>query len=117
MTAYKLGLFALFALLLAVGQILFKYSASTLSYQHGISALLALPRNTFFLLGVLLYSVSTILWVWLLKDIELGKAYPFAALAFIIVPILSHFTLGEGLTFKMIMGSILIFSGVIVSQL
>ena len=52
---------------------------------------------------------------FVLKATPLRIAYPFAALAFFIVPVLSHFFLGEDLHWNTFAGAFLIALGVWVS--
>lgn len=61
------------------------------------------------------YAIATILWLIALKDIPLRVAYPFAALAFFIVPTFAHFLLGELVSWKTYAGAFIILLGVIVS--
>lgn len=97
---------------IATGQILFKLSAASL---HKTGSWFA-PATVVTLGGAfLLYGVTTLAWVWVLQKIDLGKAYPFMALAFILVPIGSHFFLGERFHNQYFVGVALIAMGIIVS--
>jgi drug/metabolite transporter (DMT)-like permease len=97
---------------LAVGQILFKISSTAL-----------LESGTFFSLksalslisAMFLYAITSIAWVWVLQKIELGKIYPLMALAFILVPIGSHFVFGERFQIQYFFGVALIAVGIIVA--
>jgi len=60
-----------------------------------------------------LYGVTTIAWVWVLQKIELGRAYPLMALAFVLVPIGSHVFLGERFQPQYFIGVALIMAGII----
>src|SRR5450830_473578 len=77
---------------IAAGQILFKLSATSL--QRTGSFYDATTLTTLFS-AFALYGLTTIAWVWVLQKIELGRAYPLMALAFVLVPIGSHVFLGE----------------------
>lgn len=97
---------------LAAGQILFKLSASAVNkagtvFDH--SAII------YFLIALALYGVTTIGWVWVLQKIELGKIYPLMALAFVVVPLASHFLLGERFQPQYFVGIALIMTGIVVS--
>lgn len=100
---------------LATGQILFKYSALATQHETALTrGLVALLSNPYFFLALFVYGVSTLAWVWLLRTVELNYAYPFVALCFVIVPIISHFVFGESLNFKLFAGCALIVAGIIV---
>lgn len=97
---------------IAAGQILFKLSAialrkhDTFFHQETITILFA---------AFALYGITTIAWVWVLQKIDLGKAYPLMALAFVIVPIGSYFFLGERFQSQYFVGVALISIGIIVA--
>lgn len=101
--------------LLSVGQILFKLASSEINLSTaGFVASLMSARLA---IAFLVYSFATILWLIALKDLPLRVAYPFAALAFFIVPTLAHFLLGETLSWNTYVGAGFIALGVIVSAL
>ena len=70
--------------------------------------------GTYLLGGLAVLGFSTLLWVWVLRGIPLSIAYPFMALAFIFVPILSYYLLGEPLGWRQVAGGLIIALGVIV---
>ena len=76
---------------IAVGQLLFKCTADSQSlsgsYLH--------PRTLLWLLSaLLLYGITTFGWIWTLQQSPLSRIYPWMALAFVIVPLLSAVLLG-----------------------
>ncbi|AVF54721.1 UNVERIFIED_ORG: drug/metabolite transporter (DMT)-like permease [Pseudomonas parafulva] len=97
---------------IATGQIMFKLSASALQRAGTIFDL-----KTLMILGsaFALYGVTTIAWVWVLQKIELGKAYPLMALAFVLVPIGSHFILGERFQVQYFIGVAFIMFGIVLA--
>lgn len=97
---------------IATGQIMFKLSASSLHRAGTIFDL-----KTLMILGAAfaLYGVTTIAWVWVLQKIELGKAYPLMALAFVLVPIGSHFILGERFQVQYFVGVAFIMFGIVLA--
>lgn len=112
MTTVKFLLILLVVAGIAVGQILFKISSRGMLAEGGFLKSLINP----YLLGAfVLYGGFTLLWVYLLRDIELARAYPVFALSFVIVPILSWALLGEGFNKYAIYGAALIIAGVYVS--
>jgi drug/metabolite transporter (DMT)-like permease len=97
---------------LAIGQILFKVSATSLTQTGSFFA----PKTAAILFSALaLYGTTTIAWVWVLQKVELGKVYPLMALAFILVPLGSHFIFGERFQLQYFIGIALIVSGIIVT--
>lgn len=94
---------------IATGQLLFKYTADSQalsgSYLH--------PRTLIWLLSaLLLYGVTTFGWIWTLQQGPLSRVYPWMALAFVLVPLLSAIFLGEQLKMTYWIGVSLIVVGV-----
>ena len=117
LTLRQTVLFAAFALLLSFGQILFKQASQVLEGESGIGGFTSLLSSAYFWSAIALYGGSTFLWIWLIRDTPLNRAYPFVALAFVLVPLLAFFILNEGITRAGVAGSALIVLGIIVSQL
>jgi undecaprenyl phosphate-alpha-L-ara4N flippase subunit ArnE len=101
-------------LLLSVGQILFKMVADKINPNQSIVSTLT---NPLLMLALAVYGVATILWIFSLRNVPLSLAYPFAALAFIFVPTMAHFTLSEPFKAKTFYGFILILAGVTISTI
>jgi len=59
--------------------------------------------------------VAALCWMAAMTHLELSKAYPFAALSFILVLILSGVFFGEAVTPAKSIGVVLVFAGLIVS--
>ena len=102
-------------LLLSIGQLLFKLAAESFPKTFVWDSIFSFLVNKYFILALLIYGVATICWVWLLSKVPLSRAYPFIALAFILVPIMSNFFLGEKIPLTVILGSSIIIIGLIVS--
>ena len=100
-----------FAALLAVGQLLFKKAALAGAGEAFPWAFV----NGWMALALVLYGGATLLWTWILHTTPLSVAYPFAALAFVLVPLLSAGILDEVLTARMVIGAALIVAGIVVS--
>ncbi len=94
---------------LAIGQVLFKLCAN--AYRDGGSVFRPDVLMTFFGASSF-YALVTVFWIWLLSRDELGRLYPFMALAFITVPVLSHFILGENFSLRYYLGTLLIIAGI-----
>lgn len=95
---------------LSIGQILFKLASASLEFSssgfwHGL-------WNIKLISALFVYAMATFMWLFVLKSIPLRVAYPFVALAFIIVPILGHFFLGEVIGWNTFAGALLIGLGV-----
>jgi drug/metabolite transporter (DMT)-like permease len=109
-----LGLIS-FAASMATGQILFKYGATQAGIVQGLQGWIDLLLKPVIVLALTLYAFSTILWLWLLQKIPLTIAYPFAALAFLLVPIGAWIFFREPLNLRYLLGVCLILVGVIVT--
>jgi drug/metabolite transporter (DMT)-like permease len=57
------------------------------------------------------YAVAAVAWVYLLRGLPLSRAYPFIALAFALVPLMSHFVFGDNLSLRYFIGLGLILTG------
>lgn len=95
---------------LSVGQILFKMAASNLEFST--KGFLKSLLNTKLFIALIVYIFATIMWLIVLRNTPLRIAYPFAALAFFIVPILAYFLLGENINWNTFAGGIIIAFGV-----
>lgn len=96
---------------LAAGQLLFKLSATALSES---ASLFPLRAAISFVAAMGLYSITSIAWVWVLQKVDLGRVYPLMALAFVLVPLGSHFVFGEKFSEQYVVGVILIALGIVV---
>ena len=78
----KVLILALYSLLLAVGQFLFKFSAQQLdidpSLKSNVSPYVYIIFKPSFIGGCLVYAFATLLWVGVLTQIDLSVAYPIA---------------------------------------
>lgn len=101
-------------LALSIGQVLFK-QASVKFDIVGRGLLSSVLFNVQLLAGLMIYAIATFAWLSVIKEAPLRIAYPFAALAFVMVPILAHFFLGEPLSIRTFLGAMLIIIGVYVS--
>ena len=94
---------------IATGQLLFKCTADSQalsgSYLHPSTL-------TWLLSAMLLYGITTFGWIWTLQQGTLSRLYPWMALAFVLVPLLSAVFLGERLQTTYWIGVSLIVAGV-----
>lgn len=98
-----------FVAIMVFGQLLFKKAANDGQACDGLACVLSSP---WFVLAIFLYALSTIIWVLILRSTPLGLAYPFTALAFVIVPLASHLIWGENYDWMNIFGGVLIVTGI-----
>lgn len=106
---YLLAVLCVFGI--AAGQILFKYSAIAVNEAGSVFA----AQPLIYLSATMtLYGATSIGWVLILRHAELGKVYPLMALAFVFVPIASHFLFGEKFSPGYFVGSALIAVGITV---
>jgi len=104
---------ALFCVIgIAAGQILFKVSATSLTET---GSFLAFKTAATLLTAMALYVVTSVAWVWVLQKVDLGRVYPLMALAFVLVPIGSHFIFGERFQPQYFVGVALIMVGIVVA--
>lgn len=94
------------------GQMLFKLAAMAWPQDAGLLGLLTVP---WFWAALVVYGGATVGWMMLLRSLPLSVAYPFFALAFLIVPLMSWWWLGETLQPRQWAGAALIALGVWVS--
>lgn len=95
---------------IAAGQLLFK--ACAMAYVASGGRLTPAVAGYMFA-AMTLYGVTSLVWVLLLRHAELGRTYPFMALAFILVPLGSHLVFGERFSPAYFLGVALIMSGLL----
>ncbi len=100
--------------MIAVGQVLFKMTGARLQTEN--APFLSIALNPIFLLALVIYGLSTLAWVHVLKSAPLSYAYSFMALTFIIVPLLASLWLHEPIGWRYMLGAALIVSGLIIVQ-
>ena len=93
---------------MAIGQILFKLAS-------GRGGLMEIFLSTVFWVAIVLYGVVTLLWVLLLREIDLSRAYPIMAATYVLVPIASMLLLGEKFGWSYVLGVALIVAGIILT--
>lgn len=97
---------------LAVGQILFKFSALALKQSE---TFFSFKPAAALIAAMCLYGLTSVAWVWVLQKTELGRVYPLMALAFLLVPLGSHFFFGERFQPQYFLGVALIMLGIFVA--
>ncbi|HLF11270.1 MAG TPA: EamA family transporter [Gammaproteobacteria bacterium] len=107
---HVLGLLTV-AFILGIGQLFFKIAAERLVVGRGLAALawsmVGWPMATV----LTLYAIATVLWVYLLHGLPLSRAYPFIALVFAFVPLLSWIVFRDSLDLRYGIGLVLMVAG------
>jgi len=98
--------------MLAAGQVLFKYSASSLDFTRP-ATFLSLPL----IAALVMYGVATFCWLLVLSRVPLNVAFPFYGLVFLLVPLLSWGILKESLSVSTLMGNLVIAVGVVITAI
>jgi drug/metabolite transporter (DMT)-like permease len=115
LTISQIGLLVGYAAAMSAGQLLFKAAAQLGTTEASLAArLVAIAANGYFVTAMLLYTVLTALWVWILTFTPLSYAYPFAALAFGMTPLLAAAVFGDPVSLRLMLGCVLIVGGIIV---
>ena len=107
---------ALFTVLLAGGQLLFKKIGASI---HGLSmgdTLVVVLRQPTLYAALSLYGISTMLWIWILSRIPLSQAYPWVSIGTAIVPLMAIYFFGERVTPGFWCGLALIMVGIVIVQ-
>ena len=108
MTLAQLAMAFLCMLMISFGQIMFKITSSILvsvgTWWHPRVALAVCAAGV-------IYILATLLWINLLREVDLSKAYPVMSMSFIVVPLVSVWIFGERLSPFFIMGMILVLGG------
>ncbi|MBS0292718.1 MAG: hypothetical protein JSS01_09410 [Proteobacteria bacterium] len=109
MTSLTTAITILCVLGISLGQILFKKAAASIAdatqWQQW-------AFNSWLITALALYGVTTLVWIWVLRHAPLHIAYPFMALAFLIVPCLGRLLLDEPIHMQTLLGGALILAGV-----
>jgi drug/metabolite transporter (DMT)-like permease len=103
-----------FPVAIAAGQILFKRAAAQIGSASGHAWVLDVAKLPTMWLALALYGVATLLWVRILTTVPLSRAYPFMALAFVLVPAAGYLVFSEPITTRLVVGTALIVAGVLV---
>ena len=112
-------LIILCVLCLCLGQIGMKYFSVNFTYEGNIYSSIQhnLPYIAILILSLVTYVGSTALWIVVLRDFPLSRAYIFVSLGFIIGPCMAYFLFDEQLTTGFFIGTALVMAGVYISTL
>ena len=100
----------------SLGQVFWKIGMNAVGVidNFSISGIVSMFLNPLVLLGLCMYGLSTVFWLIALSQKDLSYVYPFIALTFIIVLLLSKFLLHENVGGYRIIGTLIIIFGLIV---
>ena len=101
-----------FALFMATGQILFKKVSQQIPPLDSWRAMVSLISNGWFIAAMSLYLLATVLWIGILREIPLSRAYPFIALGFVLVPLAGNLFYSESLDSYYFIGVAFIIVGI-----
>jgi multidrug transporter EmrE-like cation transporter len=76
------------------------------------SLLFLIVRSPYILLGLGLYGLGALAWIAVLARLDLSIAYPFLALNFVLVALVSYAALGESIPILRWMGILVICAGI-----
>jgi len=104
------------ALLASFGQVLLKTGVSQIGAGEQ-TLLIRLSQalfNPYVFVGLSIYAVCALLWLYVISKLPLSIAYPILGLTFFFVPILGVFFFEETLSLKQGAGLMLLFLGILV---
>lgn len=122
MTVFIFILIILSILLSVSAQILLKNGMSSQNVIQALNtglveSVLSIITNLSVLLGLSAYVASVGFWLIVLSRMDVSKAYPFVGLGFILTMFFAYFFLNEPLTTFKLVGTMLVFVGVILISL
>jgi drug/metabolite transporter (DMT)-like permease len=79
--------------------------------EGGKSLLLAVATSPMVWIGLTIYGLSVLVWLWILSKVDLSLAYPFVGVSFIVVMLFGVFLLNESVTPLRMAGTLLIAVG------
>jgi drug/metabolite transporter (DMT)-like permease len=75
---------------------------------------MSLLTSPMFMVALVIYAVSVLTWVMVLKRVPLPTAIPFIALMYVIVPVAARYFFNDPLNWRMMGGMFLVVCGLIV---
>ncbi len=112
-----LFLVMIFSVGMGLGQLLLKYAAQrqlTNTEAGWLLRLSALFSDWTFLLGVAIYGVLLVYWIWLLTFLPLSRAYPFTLVSLVVAAIGGAIFFQEALSSSFVIGLAIIGVGLFV---
>lgn len=100
----------------AIAQMSFKYGVNSVDLAQSSGLILKawnLFTSPFVIIGLSLYGIGTVLWLFALKQIDLSLAYPFVGMSFVMVFLMGVFILGEPFNINRMIGTMIIIVGIL----
>ncbi|MCB8882207.1 EamA family transporter [Acidisoma cellulosilytica] len=119
MTLGTLGLILLSVSLSALAQAAFKFGVgsagpSGLAKAGLLTSLSQTLLTPGVILGLTLYGIGTLIWLGVLRRVDLSQAYPFIGLGIALTAFLGFVLFGESLSPQKILGTLLVIGGIII---
>ena len=111
MTLFQYGQLIVVVTLMTTGQMLFRKAALASPPLSTLKGLLALGTSPVFFLALVIYGATTLLWVAVLQQVPLSRAYAFTALSFVFVPAAAVVVYGEKMTLQLAIGFAMVIAG------
>ncbi|MBB3225866.1 drug/metabolite transporter (DMT)-like permease [Luteibacter sp. Sphag1AF] len=102
------------ALLSAFGGILLKWGAVELTPMQRPTDLLLIFLNWKIMAGLFMYFVPAVMWILLLRKVELSLLQPLMSMVYVITPLLAIYFFNEQVTVQRWAGIAIIVAGVVV---
>ena len=112
-----ISLILISVLLGSLGQVIIKLGVLNISSKEDLtlcSLLLRYFLTPNVLIGLALYGLSAVFWVFALSKVELSFAYPMVSLGYVIVMLFSYFYLGENINCLRMVGVFIICIGIMI---
>ena len=113
-----IGLILFSVVLSSLAQLVLKLGMSSpdlhaaLAGKDWFDIALAVATSGLIPLGIALYGIGAVLWLWILSRTDLSFAYPFVGVAFILTMLFGLVFLGEPVGIERVAGTLLIVGGV-----
>lgn len=115
MTALHWALLLIGILMSAVGGFFLKIGAVQIQYdESSLEIFRQVLFNLNIIIGVLMYFIPVLIWIFLLKKVELSFLQPLFSLVYVVTPILASLLLHENVTAARWFGIMVIIGGVII---
>jgi uncharacterized membrane protein len=119
MMPQTLALILLSVAISGIAQICLKFGMSSPSVQQAMSSpgtgiIYAVMTSPAVLGGLALYGLGALTWLSVLARADVSVAYPFVSISFLITAVLAVLVLGEPISRSMVIGTLLIMSGIFV---
>jgi drug/metabolite transporter (DMT)-like permease len=106
-----IGLLIGYASIMAMGNIVLAEAARGIQGVPPYEAVLSVLKSYYFWLGLVIYAVSIVCWLWLLSFIPLRFAYPIAAMSIMLAPLFQASVTGDWPAAKYWLGVAIVIGG------